>query len=56
MEVVIALDTTFIEIPWDVIVFGRHSDVLLYFHMFDLFDLASGNQEVNITVLQLWMM
>jgi len=50
------LDTTVVEVPWDANVFGRHSDVPLYFHMSDLSDLASENQEINITILQLWMM
>jgi len=56
VEVATALDTTVIEVPWDANVFGRHSDVLLYFHMFDLLDLAYGNQKINITVLQLGIM
>jgi len=47
------LDTTVVEVPWDVNVFGRHNDVPLYFHMSDLLDLASENKEINITVLQL---
>jgi len=56
VEVATALHTTVVEVPWDANVFGRHSDVPLYSHMSDLLDLASGNQEINITVLQLWMM
>jgi len=56
VEVATTLDTTFLEVPWDANVFGRYSDVPLYFHMSDLLDLASGNPEINITVLQLWMM
>jgi len=56
VEVATALDTTVVEVSWDANLFGRHSDVPLYFHMSDLLDLASENQEINITVLQLWMM
>jgi len=56
VEVATALNTTISEVPWDVNVFGRHNDVPLYIHMSDLLDLASGDQEINITVLQLWMM
>jgi len=56
VEVARTLNTTVVEVPWDANVFGRHSDVPLYFHMFDLLDLASRNQEINITVLQLWIM
>jgi len=56
VEVATTLDTTVLEVPWDVNVFGRHSDVPLYVHISDLLDLASRDQEINITVLQLWMM
>jgi len=56
VEVATALDTTVFEVPWDANVFGRHSNLPLYVHMFDLLDLASRDQEINITVLQLWMM
>lgn len=56
MEVATTLDTTVLEVPWDANVFGRHSNLPLYVHMSDLLDLASGDQEINITVLQLWMM
>ena len=52
MEVATTLNTTVVEVPWDVNVFGRHNDVLLYFHMSDLLDLAYINLEINITVLQ----
>jgi len=56
VEVTTILDTTVVEVPWDANVFGRHSDVPLYFHISDLLDFASENQEINITFLQLWMM
>ena len=56
VEVATTLDTTVVEVPWDANVFGRHSDVPLFFYMSDLLDLASGNQEINTTVLQLWIM
>jgi len=56
VEVATTLDTTVLEVPWDANVFGRHSDVPLYIHMSDLLDLGFGDQEINITVMQLWMM
>jgi len=56
VEVATALDTTILEVPWDANVFGRHSNLPLYVHMYDLLDLAAEDQEINITVLQLWMM
>jgi len=55
VEIATTLDTTVLEVPWDANVFGRHSNLPLYVHMFDLLDLASGDQEINITILQLWM-
>jgi len=55
VEVSTTLDTIVLEVPWDANVFGRDSDVPLYFHIFDLLD-TSGYQEINISVLQLWMM
>jgi len=56
VEVATTLDTTVVEVPWDANIFGRHSDVSLDFHMSNLLDLAYGIQEINITILQLWMM
>jgi len=56
VEVARTLDITIIEVPWDANVFGRHSDVPLYFHISDLLDLAFGNQKIKITVMQLWML
>ena len=46
VEISTTLDITVLEVLWDVNVFGRHGDVPLYFHMYDLLDLASGNQEM----------
>jgi len=56
VEVVASLDTIVVEVPWDANVFYRRSDILLYFYMSNLLDLAYGNREINITVLQLWIM
>jgi len=52
VKVATTLDTIVVKVPWDANVFGRHSDIpSLYFHMSDLLDLASENQEINITIL-----
>jgi len=56
VEVATELDTTVLEVPWDANVFRRHSSLLLYVHMSYLLDLAARDQEINVTVLQLWMM
>jgi len=56
VEVATTLDTTVLEVPCDVNVFGRHINLPLYVHMSDLLDLAVEDQKINITVMQLWMM
>jgi len=55
VEVATKLDTTVLEVPWDANVFGRHSSLPLYVHMSDLL-VAARDQEINVTILQLWMM
>jgi len=34
LEVATTLDTIVVEVSWDVNVFGKNSDVPLYFHLF----------------------
>jgi len=53
VEVVMNLDTIVVEVPWVSNVFGRYNNVLLYFHMSDLLELAYGDQKINIIVMQL---
>jgi len=43
-------------VPWDSDVFGRDSDTPMYLHKQDVLELASGTKELNITLIQLWMM
>jgi len=56
VEVTITIGTNLAEIPWDDNIFGRDSDVPLYVHMSNLLEIASSNQDLNIIVVQLWMM
>ena len=44
-------------IPWDATLFGVHNGAIpLYISMQDFFEIIQGNQLLNITVIQLWMM
>jgi len=43
-------------IPWDFDVFGRDIDILLYLHKQDVLKLPLEREELNITLIQLWMM
>ncbi|KOM54983.1 hypothetical protein LR48_Vigan10g087500 [Vigna angularis] len=45
-----------LEVEYDANVFGRGSEVPIYQHSQDIKELASGTEELNITLVQLWMM
>ncbi|KOM55594.1 hypothetical protein LR48_Vigan10g148600 [Vigna angularis] len=45
-----------LEVEYDANVFGRGSEVPIYLHSQDVRELASGTEELNITLVQLWMM
>jgi len=55
-EVATTLDITIVKVPRDANIFCKDNDEPLYFHMSNLFDIASGDKEINIAVMQLWMM
>jgi len=43
-------------IPWDATVFSvENGDIPLYINMSDLWEIIQGNQMLNITVIQLWI-
>jgi len=44
------------KVPWDANIFGRDLDIPLYLHSQDVLELARGQEELNITIIQLWMM
>jgi len=56
LHVVVVIGTNPTKVLWDVIVFGRKKDIPLYMHMYDVLELAAGNQELNISVIQLLTM
>ncbi|KOM37340.1 hypothetical protein LR48_Vigan03g072100 [Vigna angularis] len=43
-------------VHWDSTTFGREAQIPLYLHQQDVRELASGREEINITLIQLWMM
>ena len=43
-------------VPWDADVFGRQSQVPLYIYMADAIEVGGGEQLLNISVIQFWMM
>jgi len=44
------------QVPWDSNTFGRDLEIPLYLHSQDVLELARGQEELNITIIQLWMM
>jgi len=56
LEVAMAICTNPIKISWDTIIFSRDRDIPLYIHMLDVLEGVTCNQELNISIIQLWMM
>ncbi|KOM50323.1 hypothetical protein LR48_Vigan08g115000 [Vigna angularis] len=44
------------NVHWDSTTFGREAQISLYLYHQDVRELASGREEINITLIQLWMM
>ncbi|KOM31287.1 hypothetical protein LR48_Vigan01g084200 [Vigna angularis] len=44
------------KVEYDANVFGRDFEVPIYLHSQDVKELASGREELNITLIQIWMM
>jgi len=44
------------QVPWDANIFRRDLDIPLYLHSQDVLELARGQEELNITIIQLWIM
>jgi len=52
-----ALFQKLLAIPWDKTVFGvDNSDIPLYVHMNDVYEIIQGHQMLNIAVIQLWIL
>jgi len=41
------------QVPWDANIFGRDLDIPLYLHFQDVLELAQGQEELSITIIQL---
>jgi len=50
------IDDKPMQVPWDSNIFGRDLKIPLYLHSQDVLELAQGHEELNITIIQLWMM
>jgi len=50
------IDDKSMQVPWDSNIFGRDLEIPLYLHSQDVLELARGQEELNITIIQLWMM
>ncbi|KOM28053.1 hypothetical protein LR48_Vigan492s001700 [Vigna angularis] len=44
------------NVHWDSTTFGREAQIPLYLHQQDVSELVSGREEINITLIQVWMM
>jgi len=44
------------SIPWNANVFGRESKLPLYIYNSDLVEIISGTEDLNVSIMQLWMM
>jgi len=43
-------------IPWDATVCGKDSEISLFIYKSDLMEIIIGNEKLNVSSLQLWMM
>jgi len=50
------IDDKPMQVPWDSNIFGRDLGIPLYLHSQDVLKLARGQKELNITIIQLWIM
>jgi len=56
LQVIVAIGRNTVKVQCDATIFRRISDISLYIHMSDVLEVETGNQELNISVIQLWMM
>ena len=51
-----SMSTNVASIPWNANVFGRESKLSLYIYKSDLMEIISGIEDLNVSIMQLWMM
>jgi len=44
------------EVPWDDTFFETNTQVTLYIYMSDLLEFVAGDQELNLNIIQFFMM
>ncbi|KOM47781.1 hypothetical protein LR48_Vigan07g148500 [Vigna angularis] len=54
-ELVKIISDALMNVHWDSTTFGREAQIPLYLHHQDVRELTSGREEINITLIQLWM-
>jgi len=56
VEYTASMNTNAISIPWDATVFGKESEFPLYIYKSDLMEIISCIEDLNMSILQLWIM
>ena len=56
VEFTATMTTEAVSIPWDAAAFGRDSDLPLFIYKSDLMEIISGEEDLNVSIVQLWMM
>jgi len=51
-----SMSTNAISILWDATIFGRDNELSLFIYKSDLMEIISGIEDLNVSILQLWMM
>jgi len=56
LQLVEIINDKSMQVPWDSNIFGTDLEISLYLYSKDVLYLARGQDELNITIIQLWMM
>jgi len=56
VEYIVSMSTNATSIPWNANVFIREIEFPLYIYKSDLMEIISDTKDLNVSILQLWMM
>jgi len=56
MEYTASMSKNVAFIPWNANVFGRENELSLYIYKSDLMEIISDKNDLNVSILQLWIM
>jgi len=56
VEYTASMTTDAISIPWNATIFCIENKLSLYIHKTDLMEIISGTKDLNVSIVQLWMM